>query len=52
MFDASRLVRYGYFPRELPPCFTTKDLSDHIADGTFVFTDRCTSYVQMLKEKK
>jgi len=32
MFDASRLVRYGYFPKELPPCFTTKDLSDHIAD--------------------
>ncbi len=32
MFDASRLVRYGYFPRELPPCFTTNDLADHIVD--------------------
>ena len=28
-----------------------KCLSDHIEDGTFVFTDGCTSYEQMLKEK-
>lgn len=30
MFDATRIVRYGYLPKELPPCFTTNDLADHL----------------------
>ena len=32
MFDATRLIRYGYFPKELPPCFSTDDLADHTVE--------------------
>lgn len=32
MDRAKRLLAKGYFPSQLPPCFTTKDLGDHHED--------------------
>lgn len=27
VFDLERLLQYGYFPKELPPCFCTRDIA-------------------------
>jgi hypothetical protein len=31
--SAARLLRKGYFPKELPPPFVTSDLADHVKDA-------------------
>lgn len=31
ILDLERLLKYGYFPKELPPCFCTSDLADQSA---------------------
>lgn len=31
IFDIERLIKYGYFPKELPPCFSTNDLANQAA---------------------